>query len=88
MAWIKFEIMQRLGTAKTDRWQVHSTLGGTLLGVVKWFPPWRQYAFFPEPGTLFEQDCLRSIADHCQIETQLVKGRSAAAKLATRKGAA
>lgn len=35
------------------------------LGQVKWYGPWRCYAFFPADGTLFERVCLRDIAAFC-----------------------
>lgn len=43
---------------------------GALLGRVKWYGQWRKYAFFPEPGTLFEPDCLHSIAEFCADKTR------------------
>lgn len=33
----------------------------TLLGYIKWFERWRQYAFFPESGMVFNSDCLFTI---------------------------
>ena len=33
----------------------------TRLGVIKWFGRWRQYAFFPEVGTVFNTECLEDI---------------------------
>lgn len=36
---------------------------GFLLGVVKWYAQWRQYAFYPAGGTVFEKTCLRDIRD-------------------------
>ena len=55
-------------SGKTSIWAVHSTkdAGYVLLGLVKWFGRWRKYAFFPEPLLVFEQDCLRDLADFCQ----------------------
>lgn len=32
-----------------------------LLGQVKWFGPFRKYAFFPEPMTTYDSKCLESI---------------------------
>lgn len=46
---------------------------GTPLGIVKWHPGWRRYAFFPAPGTLFEPTCLRDLADFCETQTQTRK---------------
>lgn len=31
------------------------------LGIIKWYGRWRQYAFFPENGTLFNVECLNDI---------------------------
>jgi len=50
-------------TGKTKTHGVYSTLHGDKLGTVKWFGRWRQYAFFPEPGTIWNRDCLREVAD-------------------------
>jgi len=38
---------------------------------VKWISHWRCYGFHPEPGTIFEKDCLRYIADFCERETKV-----------------
>ena len=46
---------------KTKVINVTSRLQGCRLGVIKWLPIWRQYAFFPEPDTAFDGQCLRSI---------------------------
>lgn len=65
--WIEFEI-QPADARKTWTWTV-KTLAGVRLGEVKWFAPWRQYSFFPDAGTAFERDCLRTLADFCERET-------------------
>lgn len=36
-----------------------------LLGIIKWYPSWRQYAFYPEQGTVFEKTCLEDIRHFC-----------------------
>jgi hypothetical protein len=40
------------------------------LGLVKWYGPWRTYAFFPTPNTYFEKTCLREIALFCELLTK------------------
>lgn len=35
---------------------------GNQLGTVKWYGPWRKYAFYPDVNTLYEWECLRDIA--------------------------
>jgi len=46
---------------KTSVWHVVNLRSGLLLGVVEWYPPWRQYVFFPEADTVFSKDCLEEI---------------------------
>ena len=40
------------------------------LGEVKWFGRWRGYAFFPELYTIYEQKCMREIADFIEAQTK------------------
>ena len=46
---------------KTNVWHVMSRSRGIRLGIIKWYGPWRQYCFFPEPETLYNATCLREI---------------------------
>lgn len=55
---------------KTKVWAVLSNDGGQI-GTVAWYGPWRKYCFSPEAGTVFEQVCLRDIAQFCEAETRL-----------------
>lgn len=47
---------------KTNIWHIESKYGG-FLGMVKWFPRWRKYAFFPETNCVFEEICMKDISD-------------------------
>ncbi len=49
-------------TGKTKRLVVVAKKDGTRLGEIRWAGAWRKYAFFPEPSTYYENDCLRDIA--------------------------
>jgi hypothetical protein len=42
---------------KTDTWYVRSSRSDEILGVIKWFGRWHQYAHFPEPGTVWNPEC-------------------------------
>lgn len=54
----------------TSRWTVISLSdSGLLLGLVAWFPQWRKYAFYPLPHVVFEQVCLREIAEFIESST-------------------
>lgn len=40
--------------------------GNILLGRIKWYAHWRQYAFYPEEKTVFEKTCLADIQELCR----------------------
>lgn len=63
---------------KTDVWLVRATRDYALLGTIKWFGRWRQYTFWPEPGTTFNPDCLRAIVSKCDTLTTRQRARQAA----------
>jgi hypothetical protein len=70
--WISFQKDIRKRGAKTDVWHVWSLKDqelGSHLGIVSWRSTWRKYAFYPSPQTLFEQDCLRDLAQFIEEET-------------------
>jgi len=60
MNYLKF--VKEGDTGRTEMHGVFSALHGDRLGTVKWFGLWRQYAFFPEPETVWNRDCLRQLA--------------------------
>lgn len=39
----------------------HVSCNGIMLGIIKWYGPWRKYTFFPETNTLFDFSCLLQI---------------------------
>jgi len=43
------------------------------LGEIRWYGQWRKYAFFPLGGTLWEQDCLRKVADFCERQSKQIR---------------
>lgn len=45
------------------------------LGRVRWTTTWRCYAFYPEPGSWYEADCLRALAAFCETKTRKHKRR-------------
>ena len=48
---------------KTSVWYCVGQNNNDLLGIVKWYRPWRQYCFFPEPNTVFNVGCHKDIDD-------------------------
>ena len=70
--WIEFrELEPKLG-AKTRQWAVIIKEGEALLGKIGWFGRWRKYCFaangYGEP--IFEETCLRDIAEFCETQTK------------------
>jgi hypothetical protein len=60
---------------KTSAWRVQSSYKGhedMQLGTVAWFGRWRKYGFFPPQNrsTVFEEVCLREIAEFCETQTK------------------
>ena len=49
---------------KTQVWNIQSKSSNALLGLIKWYGPWRQYCFFPENETTFNSKCLDQIQTH------------------------
>jgi hypothetical protein len=70
-SWIQIERFQdpEQFKKKTYRWFVYS-LKWVVLGEIKWFGRFRQYAFFPANDTVFNPACLRDIAYFCDLQTK------------------
>jgi len=49
---------------KTVRVAVESKKTGHRLGIIMWYGPWRQYAFFPNIDTTFNSECLNDISEY------------------------
>jgi hypothetical protein len=72
--WIEF-IETRPRNRKTKVVQVRSNPHAVLAGLIKWHPHWRQYAFFPEEGSIWTPECMEAVAS--QIDA-LMAERAAA----------
>jgi hypothetical protein len=42
---------------------IYAKLSNILLGQIKWYGPWRRYAFFPDAGMVFDNNCLNAVID-------------------------
>lgn len=70
MSYLEFKRDRRAEEGrKTQVWAVRSAMHGDPLGTIRWFGRWRQYTFFPEPGTTFNPACLTEISDRCAALT-------------------
>ena len=71
--WIYFELYHK--GEKTYKWYVLSRKNDAVLGEIKWYGPWRQYAFFPVIGTVFNPDCMDHISKFIRSEMSMRKAR-------------
>lgn len=60
---------------KTKIWIVRTKYDGETLGTVAWFSHWRKYAFSPASNCIFEQDCLRGLAQFMEDRTNEHKAK-------------
>ncbi len=74
-SFIRFAGIGLSKSGKTRMWAVTDADGMYVLGKIKWHGHWRGYAFFPEQDTetLYEQKCLREIADFLEEATKLTR---------------
>ncbi len=59
--YIVFE--QVAAKAKTSVWQVVNRKSRFGLGLIEWYPQWRQYTFSPVEGGTFNDECMVDIAN-------------------------
>ena len=57
--WIDF--VEEFTQKKTKTYWVNPKEGSGSLGQIKWYGPWRCYAFYPFPNCVFEKTCLKDI---------------------------
>jgi hypothetical protein len=83
--WIRFDECSTSPGRKTHIWNVAAKADGLILGSVFWYVPWRCFVFGPtaDCDTVYEQRCLRDIADYMEARTAEHKARCAAAKAGT-----
>jgi hypothetical protein len=55
----------------TDTWSVWNKYDDIPLGSVEWCTKFRKYSFYPLADRVFEQDCLRDIAEFIEMQTRL-----------------
>lgn len=58
---------------KTRTYDVVAKQEGTFLGRIRWHSSWCKYVFEPIQGTIYEETCLRDIAEFCETKTKEYK---------------
>jgi len=61
-SYLTFELLKVTDSGKTEVWTIESR-DESLLGMIRWHPPWRQYTVFLEDCTIFNNQCLKDIID-------------------------
>lgn len=46
---------------RTQVWECKNAKSGNVLGLVKWYGPWRQYCYFPVVQAVYSDGCLNDI---------------------------
>jgi hypothetical protein len=47
--------------AKTKVYKCINNNSGDELAIIKWYPPWRQYCFFPSCSAVYNKGCMQDI---------------------------
>lgn len=62
--WIEFVIQHKPENRKTDIYLVQTKGDNPItIGCIKWYGSFRKYSFFPYENTVFENQCLKDIAN-------------------------
>lgn len=56
-----------------DRWDIYNAKSHDGLGVIFWYPAWRQFVFAPEGTPVFSHDCMTALSTFCRFRTQEAK---------------
>ena len=67
---IHFKLFEQ--KAKTKVYMCHNNNSNDSLGIVKWYPAWRQYCYCPTNQSVYSNGCLDDIKDFI---TQLMEER-------------
>ena len=59
--YINFKLIEQ--KPKTGVYQCCNKGSGNELGIVKWYPPWRKYCYFPTVQAVYSKGCLEDIND-------------------------
>jgi len=75
--WIEFKHYPPKPNRKTATWMVINKDTRAVIGCIGWDCGWRKYVFNPYHSTMYEEDCLRDIANFVENETKQHRNRRA-----------
>ena len=58
---INFKVIEE--KPKTKVWSCINNKSQNELGIIKWYPGWRQYCYFPTVQAVYSKGCLSDIMD-------------------------
>ena len=58
-----FEVVEQplLKGRSTHTYRIRNLAGQYEIGLIKWYPQWRQFCFFPSPDTVWSKGCVQGI---------------------------
>ena len=65
----EYKYFEFIHDTDTNSWicKTNKKVGATFtLGTVEYYPPWKQYCYFPSGDTVYSDTCLKDIADFLQ----------------------
>ena len=69
--WLIFRMVEQ--KPKTRIWHIYSKQGDYPLGIIKWFPNWRHYCYFPESDIVLSDRCTLTIANFIATQNEMHK---------------
>jgi hypothetical protein len=52
-------------------YRIYNNKSQAQIGIISWYPPWKQYVFSSQPECIFNNSCLRDVLDF--IENKIPK---------------
>lgn len=61
----KYMTARAVGMAPREVYTIHAR-DGAIIGMVEWYPRWRQYVFAPDHDAALSHECLTDLARFCK----------------------
>lgn len=65
MSFLLFEPQSK--TSKTECITIRNARTKVMLGMIRWYGPWRRYAFYPLGGIVLDAECLNGLRDKLEM---------------------
>jgi len=71
--YIRFEDCGVSETGKTRIWRIFNFHHNQVVGWIKWYGGFRRYCFYTEEAAIYDNDCLRLVADFLEEQMKARK---------------